>query len=66
MYEDFMTALKSSLGSDCDTSSIWTFSHLGHDTLHPPCLPTAPTYNLEEQIKHKLELLEKLVPASTR
>ena len=43
MYEDFMTALKSSLGSDCDTSSIWTFSHLGHDTLHPPCLPTGGT-----------------------
>ena len=26
----------------------------------------APTYTLEEQIEHKLELLEKLVPASTQ
>merc|ERR1719239_190525 len=66
MYEDFMSALKSCLGSDCEDSSIWTFSHLGHDTHQPPSLPTAPTYSLEEQIEHKLELLEKLVPASTQ
>ena len=62
MYEDFMTGLNSSLGPDCDTPSptIWTFSHLGHHTQDPPTLPTALTYTLEQQIQHKLFLLEKL------
>ena len=41
MYEDFMTALNISLGPD--TSTIWTFSYLGHDTQHPTILPRGAT-----------------------
>ena len=41
MYEDFMTALNISLGPD--TSTIWTFSYLGHDTQHPTILPRGET-----------------------
>ena len=41
MYEDFMTALNNSLGPD--TSTIWTFSYLGHDTQQPTILPRGGT-----------------------
>eukprot|EP00092_Neocalanus_flemingeri_P020609 GFUD01022331.1.p1 GENE.GFUD01022331.1~~GFUD01022331.1.p1 ORF type:complete len:309 (+),score=64.24 GFUD01022331.1:49-975(+) len=64
MYQDFMTSLHTSLGKP--DLPIWSFSYIGHDSEHPPIFPTDRTYILEDQIQHKLALLEKLVPRKTK
>jgi len=64
MYTDFMKTLSDNL--DCDTLLIHAFSYLGHETHQPSYLPTAPTYTLEDQIEHKIALLEKLIPRNAQ
>eukprot|EP00090_Calanus_glacialis_P047447 TRINITY_DN9865_c0_g1_i2.p1 TRINITY_DN9865_c0_g1~~TRINITY_DN9865_c0_g1_i2.p1 ORF type:complete len:308 (-),score=58.99 TRINITY_DN9865_c0_g1_i2:101-1024(-) len=64
MYQDFMSSLHCSLAKP--ELSIWAFSYIGHDSEAPTFLPTGQTYILEDQILHKLALLEKLIPRSAK
>jgi len=64
MYQDFMSSLHSSLSKP--DLSIWAFSYIGHDSEAPSYFPTDQTYILEDQIQHKLALLEKLIPQSAK
>jgi len=64
MYKDFMSSLYMSLSNPA--LSIWALSYLGHDSEAPPTLPTDKTYILEDQILHKLALLDKLIPANAK
>jgi len=63
-YQEFMETIYSS-SSDPDLS-IWAISHAGHHTQNPSTLPTDKTFGLEDQIIHKLHLLDKLIPTSAR
>lgn len=63
-YQEFMISLKTSL--DDASLSVWSVSHVGHDTADPPHLPRLQTFSLEDQILHKLHFLESNVPRSTR
>ena len=79
MYQDFMETLSGNVINK--NTSVWTLSYIGHETQNTPVLPTgytslfmlerirndfsAPTYNLEDQIQHKIALIEKLVPRDT-
>jgi len=64
MYQDFIRSLHSSL---CKPDlSIWAFSYIGHDSELPSLFPSDPTYILEDQIQHKLALMDKLIPETAK
>jgi len=63
-YQEFMETLHTCLGDSHLT--LLAFSHLGHETQSPSLLPLDPTYTLEEQVHHKLQLLDLLLPTSAR
>lgn len=63
-YSEFMLTLHSTL-SDPNTS-IWAVDHVGHLSPSPSLLPSDQTFSLEDQVSHKLDLLQELVPPTTR
>jgi len=63
-YEEFMLVLQKELSDEA--LSIWAVSHIGHEQKSPPYLPTERTYTLEEQVEHKLALIDLLLPPSAR
>ncbi|XP_023321164.1 lipid droplet-associated hydrolase isoform X2 [Eurytemora carolleeae] len=63
-YQEFMKSLHGKVGNP--DLSIWALSHAGHHRPEVSWIPAEKTYGFEEQILHKLELIDRLIPQSTR
>jgi len=63
-YEEFMLVLQREISEE--PLSIWAVSHIGHEQKSPSYLPIERTYTLEEQVEHKLALIDLLLPPSAR
>ncbi len=66
-YKEFMAALHAGLEEEmAKNAAVLAFSYIGHEAENPSHFATEETYGLEDQILHKMELIDQLIPPSAR